>query len=77
LPTNLKVWALAQSRGHGHRSLVTPERVLLSAYNQNLILLILSSTASISSKIFSQFYTHSSHWSCDYKYLVFSVNQQI
>jgi len=26
------VWALAQSRGDGHRSLVTPERVL-SEYN--------------------------------------------
>jgi len=24
---NLDVWAMAQSRGDGHRSLVTPERV--------------------------------------------------
>jgi len=33
---NLDVWALAQSRGDGHRSLVTPERVL-SEYNEDLI----------------------------------------
>jgi len=32
----LIVWALAQSRGDGHRSLVTPERVL-SEYNEDLI----------------------------------------
>jgi len=32
----LIVWALAQSRGDGHRSLVTPERVL-SEYNKDLI----------------------------------------
>jgi len=32
----LIVWALAQSRGYGHRSLVTPERVL-SEYNDDLI----------------------------------------
>jgi len=32
----LIVWALAQSRGNGHRSLVTPERVL-SEYNKDLI----------------------------------------
>jgi len=30
------VWALEQSRGDGHRSLVTPERVL-SEYNEDLI----------------------------------------
>jgi len=30
------VWALAQRRGDGHRSLVTPERVL-SEYNEDLI----------------------------------------
>jgi len=33
---NLDVWALAQSRGDGHRSLVTPERVF-SEYNEDLI----------------------------------------
>jgi len=33
---NLDVGALAQSRGDGHRSLVTPERVL-SEYNEDLI----------------------------------------
>jgi len=32
----LIVWALAQSRGDGQRSLVTPERVL-SEYNEDLI----------------------------------------
>jgi len=32
---NLNVWALAQSRGDGHRSLVTPERIL-SEYNKDL-----------------------------------------
>jgi len=32
----LDVWALAQSFGDGHRSLVTPERVL-SEYNEDLI----------------------------------------
>jgi len=32
----LIVWALVQSRGDGHRSLVTPERVL-SEYNEDLI----------------------------------------
>jgi len=32
----LIVWALAQSRVDGHRSLVTPERVL-SEYNEDLI----------------------------------------
>jgi len=30
------LWALAQNRGYGHRSLVTPERVL-SEYNEDLI----------------------------------------
>jgi len=38
---NLDVWALAQSRGDGHRSLVTPERVL-SKYNKDLIKFYLS-----------------------------------
>jgi len=33
---NLDVWALAQSRGDGHRSFVTPERAL-SEYNEDLI----------------------------------------
>jgi len=33
---NFKEWALAQSRGDGHRSLVTPEKVL-SEYNEDLI----------------------------------------
>jgi len=33
------VWALAQSRGDGHRSLVTRERVL-SEYNKDLIFLV-------------------------------------
>jgi len=33
------VWALAQSRVDGHRSLVTPERVL-SEYNEDLIYFI-------------------------------------
>jgi len=32
----LIVWAFAQSRGDGHHSLVTPERVL-SEYNEDLI----------------------------------------
>jgi len=32
----LIVWALAQSRGDGHRSLVIPERGL-SEYNEDLI----------------------------------------
>jgi len=30
------VWDFAQSRGDGHRSLVTPERVL-SEYNEDVI----------------------------------------
>jgi len=30
-----EVWTLAQSRGDGHRSLVTPERIL-SEYNEDL-----------------------------------------
>jgi len=30
------VWTLAQSRGDGHRSLMTPERVL-SEYNKDLL----------------------------------------
>jgi len=33
---NPDVWALAQDRGDGHRSLVTPEKVL-SEYNEDLI----------------------------------------
>jgi len=33
---NFDVWALAQSRGDGHRSLVTPERVL-NEYKEDLI----------------------------------------
>jgi len=33
-----EVWSLAQSRGDGHRSLVTHERVL-SEYNEDLIFL--------------------------------------
>jgi len=33
---NLGVWALAQSCGNGHHSLVTPKRVLCK-YNQDLI----------------------------------------
>jgi len=36
------VWALAQSRGDGHRSLVIPERVL-SEYKEDLILIFLIS----------------------------------
>jgi len=32
----LDVWALTQSRGDGHRSLITPERVL-SEYHEDLI----------------------------------------
>jgi len=36
---NIDVWALTQSRGDGHRSLVTPERVL-SEYNKDLIFYI-------------------------------------
>jgi len=36
---NVDVWAQAQSRGDGHRSLVTPERVLRE-YNEDLIFLI-------------------------------------
>jgi len=35
---NLDMWVLAQCRGDGHRSLVTPERVL-SEYNEDLILI--------------------------------------
>jgi len=34
----LIVWALAQSRGDGHRSLVTPKREL-SEYNEDLIMI--------------------------------------
>jgi len=34
------VWSLAQSQGDGHRSLVTPERVL-SAYNKDFMFLFL------------------------------------
>jgi len=33
---SLNVWALAQSRVDGHRSLVTPERIL-NEYNEDLI----------------------------------------
>jgi len=36
---NLKVWALAQSVGDGHRSLVTLDRVL-SEYNEDLTFFI-------------------------------------
>jgi len=36
---NIDVWAQAQSRGDGHRSLVTHERVL-SEYNKDLIFFI-------------------------------------
>jgi len=36
--TTFEVWALAQSRGDGHRSLVTSERVL-SECNEDLILI--------------------------------------
>jgi len=35
---NINVWALAQNRGDGHHSPVTPERVL-SKFNENLILI--------------------------------------
>jgi len=34
---SIDVWTLAQSRGDGHRSIVTPERVL-NEYNEDLIL---------------------------------------
>jgi len=37
----LKCGPLAQKRGDGHRSLVTPERVL-SEYNKDLIFLCIS-----------------------------------
>jgi len=37
-PCNLDVWALVQCRGVGHRSLVTPERVL-NEYNIDIILI--------------------------------------
>jgi len=33
---NFDVWVLVQSRGDGHRSLMTPERVL-SEYKEDLI----------------------------------------
>jgi len=36
IAATLTVWALAQSRGDGHRSLVTPKRVLCE-YNKHLI----------------------------------------
>jgi len=39
----LIVWTLAQSRGDGHRSLVTPERVL-NEHNEDLILIGLKTT---------------------------------
>jgi len=35
IAATLIVWTLGQSRGDGHRSLVTPERVL-SEYNEDL-----------------------------------------
>jgi len=47
------VWALAQSRGDGHRSLVTPERVL-NEYNKDLIFFFLTKT----SQRFHPFYSH-------------------
>jgi len=65
---NLKVWALAQSLGDGHRSLVKLER-LLSEYNEDLIFFISSSNVSI--------FSHTRHWSWDCKCVLFSVNQQI
>jgi len=72
---NLKVWALMQSLGNGHRSLVTLERVL-SEYNEDLIFYFLFNCKHLF-KVFSQFFSHMRHWSCDYKCILFSVNQQI
>jgi len=37
---NLDVWTLVQNHGDGHRSLVTPERVL-SEYNEDLIFFLI------------------------------------
>jgi len=50
---------------------------VLSEYNENLFFFISSSTASILFKVFSQLFSHTRHWSCDYKCVLFSVNQQI
>jgi len=36
---NIDVWTLAQSRGDGHRSLVTPKRVL-NEHNEDLMFLV-------------------------------------
>jgi len=41
----LFLWALAQSRGDGHCSLVTPERVL-GEYNEDLIFFLFSTNLS-------------------------------
>jgi len=43
---SLDVWALAQSRRDGHRSLVTPKRVL-SEYNEDLIFDLICHAASV------------------------------
>jgi len=67
---SLKVWALAQSLKDGHRSLVTLEKVL-SDFNKDLFFFISSSTASILFKVFSPFFSHTRHWSCDNKCVLF------
>jgi len=54
---NLKVWALAQSLGDGHRSLVTPEKVL-SEYNEDLIFLFPHQLQAFCLKFYSIFLTH-------------------
>jgi len=71
---NLKVWAQAQSLKNGHRSLLTFERVL-SEYNEDLIFLFPHQLQAFWFKVFSQFFSHTRHWSCDYKCVLFSVNQ--
>jgi len=48
----LIVWALAQSRGDGHRSLVTPERVF-SEYNADLIFFFDNKSGFIGELLFS------------------------
>jgi len=48
-PCNLDAWALAQSRGDGHRSLGTPEGVI-SEYNEDLILFIMASLKNTNTK---------------------------
>jgi len=71
-----KMWALAQSLGDVHRSLVTLERIL-SEYNEDLIFLLPHQLHAFCLRFLVNFSHTHVIGSYDYNRALFSVNQQI